>query len=284
MYKRQGHSGAEIHLHRANANVLVARLLAAVAEHSEMCLVSWNGGSKHNAITREASAVFAVKRSNLIKVRDVLETERKAILKYYSQRVENRPLEPDIRITVTETEAAPCLAPTVTEEIVATLSAIPHGPRTFSPQIPSLVETSCNLAVVRTASDELHVAISARSSVDAELEAFRRAHANIGRLGGWEVKVGKAYPGWTPDPDSPLLQYVRTKYEEALGHEVRVEAVHAGLECGIIGARIPGIQMVSVGPTIRNPHTPDERVRIKDVEVFYSFIKTLLRDITQMPT
>ncbi len=276
---RGGHSGAEIHLHRANANVIIARLLSAVMTEHEVFLSSWNGGSKHNAITREATAIVAVRRNRLVQVRDILDEERRAILEYYEQEVGGAPLEPSIKINFVETDNAPTLSREESETIVRTINAIPHGPRTFSAQIPDLVETSCNLAIVRTEEGKMSVIVSARSNIDAELEAFRRSLADIGRLGGWSATLDQAYPGWAPDPEAPLLKFVRKKYEESLGHEVRVEAVHAGLECGIIGARIPGIQMVSIGPTIKNPHTPDERVKIADVQVFYEFLKLVLRDI-----
>jgi len=276
---RGGHSGAEIHLHRANANKLVARMLSAVATDHKVVLCSWSGGSKHNAITRESEAVIGVRRVELSAVREILNREKAAIVEYYSQKVSGSVLEPDIRVTVTEVDPASHLSQDISHEVIWSINAIPHGPKNFSPQIPELVETSCNLAIVKTEENRMSVLVSARSSVDEELESFRREIGDIGRLAGWNVTISQSYPGWAPDPDSPFLQFVRKTYEEALGREVKVEAVHAGLECGIIGARIPGMQMVSIGPTVKNPHTPDERVRIEDVKIVYEFLKALLRSL-----
>ncbi len=277
---RGGHSGADIHLHRGNANVILARLLSQIANEHEIVLVSWNGGTKHNAITRDAVAKIGVPRGALGAVRDKLNAERDSIIGYYKNKGQDGgPLEPDIRITFSETSAEKHLSPDVTHAIIRSINAIPHGPRTFSPQIPDLVETSCNLAIVRVEENSMIVQISARSNVDAELEAFRRSIADIGLLGEWSVSLPPAYPGWAPNPSSPFLKFVREQYEAAVGGKVKVEAIHAGLECGIIGARIPGMQMVSIGPTIRNPHTPDERVNIESVEKMYSFLKSLLREL-----
>ncbi|MHA1770172.1 MAG: beta-Ala-His dipeptidase [Candidatus Thorarchaeota archaeon] len=276
---RGGHSGGDIHRHRANAHKLVARLISAVTNEHEVVLSSWTGGSKHNAIPRESTAVIGVKSNEIGSVRDILHREREAIIDYYHNEGTEGVLEPEIRISFSEVAREKHLSPDLSRTIISTINALPHGPNDFSPQIPDLVETSTNLAIIKTSDSTMSIYESARSNVDAELEAYRRSLADIGHLGGWNVELDPAYPGWTPNPNSPFLKFVREQYERVVGGKVRVEAVHAGLECGIIGSRIIGMQMVSVGPTIQNPHTPDERVNIKSVQQFYSFLKVLLREL-----
>ncbi|MEM2142936.1 MAG: beta-Ala-His dipeptidase [Candidatus Thorarchaeota archaeon] len=275
-----GHSGVDIHEPRANAIKIVARLLSSVRLAENLYLCCWNGGTKHNAIPRESEAVFAVSPDSVADVLDILTRERKAILDYYRNSEQGAlVLEPGMEITWEKTRARSCYSIDESSKIVNTLNALPHGYRNFSPDVPGLVETSCNVATINTEKDRMTVLISVRSSIDSELEAFRRSISDIGRLGGWQVSLGNAYPGWKPQPNSPFLQFVKEHYERLTGGQVKIEAVHAGLECGIIGSHIQGIQMVSIGPTVRGAHTPDERLRISDVGAMYSLLKDILRDL-----
>ncbi len=276
---RGGHSGGEIHLHRANAHKLVARLLSSIVNDHELVLASWEGGSKHNAIPRESTAVIGIRRDEMAAIRDRLDRERDAILNYYGKEGTKGVLEPNIRVSFSEVSRQKHLDSTNSKIVIWTVDSLPHGPKNFSPQVPDLVETSTNLAIIKTTDSSMTLHESARSNVDAELEAYRRSIADIGRLGGWKVTLDPAYPGWAPNPSSPFLKFVKDQYDRVVDGEVRVEAVHAGLECGIIGARIPGMQMVSVGPTITNPHTPDEHVNIESVKKFYDFLKLLLSEL-----
>ncbi len=278
-----GHSGVDIHLPRANANKLVARLLSAVQHVAEVKLCSWNGGTKHNAITRESTAIFAVPKAKTDEVKSALEREAEAILSYYRSQVPNaRVLEPGMTIKWQQTEAAPCLPAKESSRIINTANSVPHGYRNFSPEVPELVETSSNLAIVKTENASVSMVISARGNVDRELDAFRNSIADLAQLGGWAVDMKPAYPGWKPEPGSPFLSFVRKHYEAVSGAKVKIEAIHAGLECGIIGAQIPHIQMVSIGPTVKGAHTPDERVRIADVGVLYSLLKRVLGNLPEL--
>jgi dipeptidase D len=144
------------------------------------------------------------------------------------------------------------------------------------------VETSNNVAVVKTDGSEISVLLSTRSSVDSELEFFRQGIADLAELSGWNVTRRPAYPGWNPAPKSPFLAYVRSHFEKITGRDVKIEAIHAGLECGIIGSKIPGIQMVSIGPKMENAHTPDEKLRIIDVEILYNLLKTMVEDLPNL--
>ncbi|MFW9845918.1 MAG: M20/M25/M40 family metallo-hydrolase, partial [Candidatus Thorarchaeota archaeon] len=129
---------------------------------------------------------------------------------------------------------------------------------------------------------EVSVLLSTRSSVDSELEAFRQRISDIASLSEWSVEKKAAYPGWAPVPTSPFLHFIKRHFEDQTGEDVEVEAIHAGLECGIVGAKIPGIQMVSIGPRMENPHTPDERVRIRDVGILYNIMKSILNDLPNL--
>lgn len=275
-----GHSGVDIHLPRANANKLVARMLAAVAEEVSVRLSRWNGGSKHNAITRDSVVSFSVSADDKDKASSILEEEKKRIMSYYHE--DEEPLEPKISISWEETDSEPIIGVHDSNLIIQTANAIPHGPIRFSPAIEGLVELSNNFAIINTDDDGLLFHLSSRSNIDSELDALRRRLADIGHLGEWQVQRQKAYPSWTPKPRSPFLKFVKNQYAEATGEDIVIEAVHAGLECGLIGAKIPGMQTISIGPTIENPHTPDERVRIEDVSEIYDLLQTIAVEIPKM--
>jgi dipeptidase D len=271
-----GHSGVDIHKHRANANKLVARLLASIVADMNVQLCRWNGGSKHNAITREATAKFAVETGKSGQAEKILKKTREEILSYYKE------LEPDIQISWDKSSAEPAFSLEESTKIIQSLNIIPHGPIRFSPSVEGLVETSNNMAVVRTEGSNVSVQLSTRSGVDAELESFRLGISNLAKMSGWSVKQSEAYPGWNPEPKSLFLAFVRSHFEKTTGREVEVKAIHAGLECGIIGSKIPGIQMVSIGPTMKNAHTPDEKLRIIDVEILYSLLKEIVEDLSKL--
>ncbi|RDE17153.1 MAG: hypothetical protein C4K47_00335 [Candidatus Thorarchaeota archaeon] len=272
-----GHSGVDIHLPRASANKIVARLLSLVSREVGLGLCYWNGGTKHNAITREAEAKFAVSGEKAVQAEQLLTSEKAALFAYYKNTAGNAsPLEPNLKIEWAKSDSAPFFSVEDSSRILSTANAIPHGPIRFSPDVPGLVETSCNFAIAKTEGPKIMFHLSTRSSVDAELEALRSSFVDLAKLGGWSITKLPAYPGWKPEPMSKFLQFVKSHYESVLQREVMIEAIHAGLECGIIGARIPGMQMVSIGPTVQNAHSPEERLHVPDVAIFYRLLKELL--------
>ena len=147
-----------------------------------------------------------------------------------------------------------------------------------SPSIKDLTQTSNNFAIVRTSDSSIEFVLSTRSSIDSDLKSYRLGLLELGKFAGWTVKQHPAYPGWIPNPSSKFLQFVKKEYEDLLEEEVELKAVHGGLETGIIGAAIPGIQMVSIGPRIENPHTPLERMKIEDVGIVYELLKRILKN------
>lgn len=271
-----GHSGVDIDKHRANANKLAARILSSLVAEMNVHLCNWNGGTKHNAITREATAKFAVETDKAVKAEELLEAARTEITAYY------RELEPDIQISWEKSSTEPAFSLEESKKIIQSINIIPHGPLRFSPNVHGLVETSNNVAIVKTENSEFSVLLSTRSSVDSELESFRQGVADLAELSGWDVTKRAAYPGWNPEPKSPFLTYVRSHFEKITGRDVKVEAIHAGLECGIIGSKIPGIQMVSIGPRMENAHTPDEKLKIIDVEILYTLLKAIVDDLANL--
>ena len=275
-----GHSGVDIDKHRANANKLAARMLSRLVKEMNVHLCEWNGGSKHNAITRESRAKFAVESDKASRAEEILEQARSEILSYYKVAAKgSTPLEPDISISWSESDPIPAFPLDESAKIITSVNIIPHGALLFSPNVKDLVETSNNVAVIKTEGSTIQVLLSTRSSVDAELEFFRTQLTDIASFSGWEIILKPMYPGWNPEPNSPFLKFIQKHYEAATKHDVKIEAIHAGLECGIIGAKIPGLQMVSIGPTADNAHTPDERVRITDIPVLYTLLKSVVHDL-----
>ncbi len=285
---RGGHSGVDIHLPRANANKLVARLLAAVQAKITVFLSSWEGGTRHNAIPRSSTARFAIHKSDKAVLVDIVEMESINIDLYYKGKsVDDTVLEPGITITLKQVDAVPCMSLGKTAEIVHIANGLPNGPIRFSPTIPALVETSSNLATVKVSLDDGHAEflVSARSSIDHELESLRRSIASIGKLASWHINFFDAYPAWTPEPGSTFLKFVREKYEKRFGKPVDIRAVHAGLECSVIAKKVPSLarNIVSIGPEVQNAHSPAERARIGDVQVLYDLVKDILSTANHLP-
>ncbi len=268
-----GHSGIDISLQRGNAVRLLARILDAGARGTDFHLADFDGGDKHNAIPREARALVVAPDDQLQGFRTRAEKEFAVVKDAFSAA------DPGMDLTV-ETAAVPAavLDRASTWNALHLIHALPHGVAAMSYDIPDLVETSTNLARATLGFDALEVLMSTRSSVASELEALRSRIRAIGHLGGADVEEEEPYPGWKPDLDSHVLAVLKTTFEEQRGEAPRVEAVHAGLETGIIGEKVPGMDMVSFGPQIEFPHSPDERVLIPSVERFHQLlVRTLER-------
>ena len=266
-----GHSGCDIHLRRGNAVKLLGRVLWAASLSGTFRLSRFEGGSAHNAIPREAFTTLVVDAACRDAVARAVETELALI------QAEYRPVEPKMQLAIDDT-ALPNDAwdNDTTQTVLRLLNSLPHGVEAMSYEIPDLVETSANLATVTQHAHSLVIGLSSRSSIDSALEATRwRIHA-AGLLAGATVKEEAAYPGWQPDLDSNLLQVVKAAHQREFGSEPAVKAIHAGLECGIIGKKVPGMDMISFGPQIEYPHSPDERVHVESVGRFYRLLAATL--------
>ncbi len=268
---RGGHSGIDIHLQRGNAVALLARTLHAAASAGPIRLAAFSGGNAHNAIPREARATLVTDAKSVEPVRRAIAAETEAI------RAEYTKADPGLTPTVAD-GVAPARVWTLdaTARALALLTGLPHGVLMMSLDIPGLVETSDNLATVAVDGRKLSVLLSTRSSVASALAALRRKIRAIATLAGAQVSEQDGYPGWKPDVSSPLLAILKSVHEERTGRAPGVGAVHAGLECGIVGEKYPGMDMVSFGPQIEAPHSPDERVRIDSVGRFYDLLTAVL--------
>lgn len=266
---RGGHSGIDIHTGRGNAIQLLARMLYGLKAPFD--LVSLEGGSKHNAIPREAFARILTDDAGAVK-KD-LERQTEDI------RFEYKAVEKDIKLTVDPGEKSEPVDPASKDKFLALIVGLPHGVMAMSQEIAGLVETSNNLAIVKTMKDKATVYTSTRSSILSALEAVRRKVDALAKLAGGSVEHLDGYPAWTPNLDSDILKVLKKTYKDVTGEDPKVMAIHAGLECGIIGEKFEGMDMISFGPDLHNPHSPDEKVGIASVERFYNHLKATLAEL-----
>ena len=266
-----GHSGCDIHLQRGNAVALLARTLLAAHLRAPFRLGRLEGGSAHNAIPREAFATVVLGAAERGSVVAAIRGEFAAIQDEY------RPADPAMALAVGDADRADTAwTNETTTTVLRLIASLPHGVEALSYDIPDLVETSTNLATVKGVNGSLVITTSSRSSIDAALDALRRRIRATAELAGAAVDERPAYPGWKPNLASPLLEAVKTVHARELGSAPGVKAIHAGLECGIIGKKVPGMDMISFGPVIEYPHSPDERVHIGSVDRFYRLLTATL--------
>jgi dipeptidase D len=266
-----GHSGIDIHRGRGNAILILGRALLALKDVALFDLTDLNGGVMRNVIPREATAVIVVDAVNESKVREALETITGDI------RNELGRADPGLQIS-TEAAATPgqVMAPEDAGRILDVLACLPNGVLSMSPDIEGLVQTSTNIGTIHLEAGRVEIATLQRSSVNSARLAAGRTVQTCFSLAGFEPEVAGGYPGWKPEPDSDLVQKARQAHEDALGRPARLIAMHAGLECGVIGEKYPGMQMISLGPEIVAAHSPGERVEIRSVEDFWHFLTALL--------
>ena len=269
-----GHSGIDIHLQKGNAIQLLARMIHAISHGTPGFLAGIQGGNMHNAIPREAWATVVIPDDQsgefLLGIGQQFEVVRE----------EYEAIEPTMEFSIEEVSAPTEVWTTFTTwDVIRLLVALPHGVVTMSHDIEGLVETSTNLAVAKSEGDVLRILMSSRSSVASSLSWIRQKIRAIAFQAEAEVKENDGYPGWKPNLDSAVLQVVKSVHTRVLGKEPHVEAVHAGLECGIIGEMIPGMDMISFGPQIEFPHSPNERVKVDSVGRFYDLLTAVLEEL-----
>lgn len=272
-----GHSGVDIHEGRANANKVLIRALnhGNDAIPSHILISALKGGSKRNAISREAEATI------LLPSGEVKEFIEGAQAEVENMKLEFRPIDPGLTVVFSEVPLPDSvLDPESSATVLNMLMVIPHGVLAMSLDIPDLVETSTNLAIMDLEEESLKLNMSTRSSIKSALEMGRSIHTAIGRLTGAKVIHGESYPGWKPDLDSRLLKIVADVHEEMFGMAPEKKAIHAGLECGLIKEKFPGMDAVSIGPQIEHPHSPTERVLVPSVGKFYRYLAGILRRVT----
>lgn len=269
-----GHSGDDINKRRANANKVLARFLYNIWEKYDARLVSIKGGNLHNAIPRDAQAIIAVPAKDKEQVRidfNVFAAEVQA---------EFHVEEPSVEFALGSTDAAAeAIDTTTARNLIFALEALHNGILEMNQEIPTLVETSSNLASIRTNDDTIVIVTSQRSSAISARDNMCRTIAATFRLAGAEVEIGDGYPGWQPNMQSPLLKVTVDAYKRLFGKEPVVRAIHAGLECGLFSEKYPGLDMVSFGPTLRGVHSPDERLLIPTVQMVWNHLVEVLRSL-----
>jgi dipeptidase D len=268
-----GHSGADIHLGRGNANKIMNRILLSLDKEIGINISSIDGGSLRNAIPRESVAIFVSDEHKGTALQNAFTALVQAIKTEYTLT------DPHLTITINTTELPQMLMnKAFQEKLLRSLYACPNGIYRMSPAIQGLVQSSNNLARVLIKDGNYNLQCLTRSSVDSEKEDLATAIASAFELMDATLSYGGAYPGWQPKPDAPIVQLMSQLYEELFGTKPHVNAVHAGLECGILGTNYPEMQMISFGPNIYGAHSPDERVQISSVQKFWKyFLETLKR-------
>jgi dipeptidase D len=271
---RGGHSGLNIIENRGNALKLVARVLAAAVEAGvPFELASVAGGSKHNAIPREAEAVVVLAPADRAKLEAI------AAAQLAGFKTELAKIDDGLKLVWSDAPMpARVMGSGERDRLLRLMMALPHGVLGMSQDIPGLVETSSNLAVVQATGDRVRVVTSSRSSVAPSLSYVLGSVRAAASLAGATVTLKDGYPGWKPNMESKTLAVVRDVYRKRWGKEPHVTAIHAGLECGLLGEKVPGLDMVSFGPQIEGAHSPDERVHVPSVARFWgALVETLDR-------
>lgn len=269
-----GHSGLDIHLGRGNSNLIIARLLNILGQQAGLRICEIEGGNMRNAIPREAHARVVVP-----------EGMKEAFLQASEQMIsvikkELTWADPDLKIEISSTDRPDrVMAADFQKRLLAAILACPNGVMRMADGIPGLVETSNNLAIVKTSTDKVQISCLLRSSVDSAKTALSEIIQGLFELAGAGVSFAGSYPGWKPNMQSAIMKTMQEVYLKKFGNEPEIKAVHAGLECGIIGGVYPNLDMISLGPTIRHPHSPDEKVHIESVSKFWDFVLEVLKNI-----
>ena len=274
---RGGHSGIDIDQGRGNAIKLLARMLWQVGSEHTYHLIRFEGGSKRNAIPRESRAEVVVPDSAVEDFRSTLRTAFEAIKSEF-KAVEK---DMDIEIEPQDGSVSQVCDEATQARLMNLLFGLPHGVLAMSQEIPDLVETSNNVATVDWGDGGVKIGLSSRSSVGSALQMTRDMLKALAEMAGAEIEQPEGYPAWTPNLDSSILRVVKDVHKDLFGNDAEMKAIHAGLECGLIGERFPGMDMVSFGPDLQHPHSPDERVRIGSVQNFWKLLTATLKKLAE---
>ena len=268
-----GHSGLDIILGRANANKLLFRFLKEAISSDEARLSEVEGGNMRNAIPREGWAIITIPEESKKDIVN-LAKEYEALFNEEYKDIENK-----ITISVEEVDTPDNIIPEqIQDDFINAVTGCPNGVFRMIPTIPNIVETSMNLSIIRANTEKIEIHCLLRSSVDSKKEELASMVDSIFTLAGAKVEFSGGYSGWNPNTNSPILHAMKETYKKEFNKEPKVQVVHAGLECGIIGATEPNLDMISFGPTIRHPHSPDEKVNIKSVGDFWHFLTKSLEN------
>lgn len=269
-----GHSGDDINKGLGNANKILNRLLWESSKMFGLKVASFNAGNLRNAIAREGEAIVSVPTGKA--------SEFEAYVAKYNSTVkaEYNITEPGLNVEASAAEnPSKVMSEDTQAKLLNSLYACPHGVIAMSQSIVNFVETSTNLAAVRTREDHIEITTSQRSSVESAKFDIANMVASVFNLAGGKSVHGEGYPGWTPNPNSEVLEIAKASYERLFKNSPKVLAIHAGLECGLIGEKYPKMDMISYGPTIKGAHSPDERLNIETVQKFWDLTIEILKNI-----
>lgn len=270
-----GHSGADIHLQRASANKLMGRVLTKLFNDFKLNLVSVNGGTMDNAICREAEADVVIDVNELQEIKNSIKNLEKSFINEYKTSDK----EININIGKTNEKALTVFDEKTASNIICALTLIPYGVKYMSLEINGLVESSSNIGIVKTTDSEVVMGSSVRSSVSSRKYLICEEIEAIAKLCGGSTSYTGDYPGWEYNPQSEILEKAKDVYNKIYKSEPKIEAIHAGLECGLFGEKIPGLDMVSFGPNMYDVHTPDERLSISSTQRVWLFLLELLKNL-----
>ncbi|MBQ8100590.1 MAG: aminoacyl-histidine dipeptidase [Paludibacteraceae bacterium] len=274
-----GHSGCDINLQRANANKLLFRFLKEAVSEYEARLARVEGGSLRNSIPREAEAVLTVPAGGVDDIKQLVDEYEDLFIREFDG------VEDNLQLFAEEVDLPAGVIPEeIQDSLIHAMVACPNGVYRMIPEMPDVVETSNNLAMISThqlKDNECRIQICCltRSSVESRKEEMQEMIESCFALAGAKVEFSGSYPGWKPNLNSHILEVMQQTYKEEFGQEARIITIHAGLECGIIGRNYPGMDMISFGPTIKHPHSPDEKVNIQTVQKFWQFLLATLKKL-----
>jgi dipeptidase D len=269
-----GHSGIQINLGRGNANKLMNRLLFEAVDNFGLRIATIDGGSLRNAIPRESFAEVLVPTEH-----------KKAFEEFIAKtldlfKFEYKTTDPELDITIEKIDTPEfILGKTFQNVLMNSIYACPNGVFRMSPDIEGLIQTSNNLARVIVKDGKFTIHCLTRSAINTEKMDFAQSIKSVFELAGFDVKLSGAYTGWIPKPEAPIVKTMSNIYKELFNEDVKVTATHGGLECGIIGQNYPDMDMISFGPNITGPHSPDEKVQISSVQKFWKLLLETLKQI-----
>jgi dipeptidase D len=269
-----GHSGGDIAAGRVNAVKALGRVLAAAYEEAPFGLVSLDGGVSRNAIPRDARALACMPAELEDSFRRAAEAELAGIVRQHAGK------DDSLVLAISDAEAGAAASPETTRRALDLVSAIPAGVVAITPGLDEVVETSTSLTTAATDGGVLTLGSMTRSSNAAALDGVLTTMRALARLGGAEIEERRSYPPWEPNLDSALLATAKATYARVLGMDPTLTVVHGGLECAVLGQRLPGVEMISIGPEIVGPHAPGEKVRISSTQRFYRLLGALLDDLS----
>jgi dipeptidase D len=271
-----GHSGIDINAGRGNAIKIATHTLSEILENQPCHVVAIRGGSKRNAIPRECEADLMILETAVDDVSGIVKDIAVRIKEEFKDE------DPDLNITLNPGEETfnKVLSGESQGRMMKLLNDLPHGVHAMSKEIEDLVETSNNVATIATGEEEVVIGTSTRSSIADELESLRQKIKTMAEEAGAEIDIHEAYPGWKPNLESKILATVKDVHTREFGEEPKMMAIHAGLECGIIGEKYEGMDMVSFGPWIQHPHSPGERVNIPSVEQFWQLVVAVAKEVS----